>query len=44
MTRSLLFGLPILLFVALAGVFFAGLGRDPATVPSALIDKPVPVF
>ncbi len=44
MARYLLFGLPIALFVGLASVFLAGLGRDPATVPSVLIDKPVPGF
>lgn len=36
--------LPLLLFMALAGVFLAQLlsGRDTSTVPSALIGQPVP--
>ena len=44
MKRHLLFILPLLLFLGLAAAFFAGLGRDPHAVPSALIDKPVPKF
>jgi cytochrome c biogenesis protein CcmG/thiol:disulfide interchange protein DsbE len=44
MKRSLLFVLPVLVFLGLAAAFFIGLGRDPAVVPSALIDKPVPGF
>lgn len=44
MRRHLLFILPLLLFLGLAAAFFAGLGRDPHAVPSALIDKPVPEF
>ena len=44
MRRHLLFILPLLLFLGLAGAFFAGLGRDPHAVPSALIDKPAPEF
>lgn len=42
--RRLLFILPILLFLGLAVAFYAGLGRDPSIVPSALIGKPVPSF
>jgi cytochrome c biogenesis protein CcmG/thiol:disulfide interchange protein DsbE len=42
--RRLLFVLPILLFVVLAGYFFLGLKRDPALLPSALLDKPAPDF
>ncbi|MGO4706619.1 DsbE family thiol:disulfide interchange protein [Microvirga sp. 2MCAF38] len=41
-----LFLLPILIFAGLAGLFLFQLGRgvDPAQVPSALIDKPAPIF
>jgi len=42
--RRLLFALPLLGFAAVAGWFLIGLGRDPATIPSALIGKPVPDF
>ncbi|NBN65494.1 DsbE family thiol:disulfide interchange protein [Microvirga tunisiensis] len=36
--------LPLLIFAALAGLFLFQLvlGRDPATLPSALLDKPAP--
>ncbi len=44
MRRHLLFIVPLLLFLGFAAAFFAGLGRDPHAVPSALIDKPVPEF
>jgi len=42
----LIFILPVIVFVALAGLFFVQLtsGRNPAELPSALINKPVPVF
>ncbi|MBL8806140.1 MAG: DsbE family thiol:disulfide interchange protein [Rhodospirillales bacterium] len=42
--KRLLFLLPLALFAVLAGYFYAGLQRDPAEIPSALIDKPVPEF
>ncbi len=44
--RKLLFLLPVLLFVALAGYFALALrpDRDPNALPSALIDKPAPAF
>lgn len=42
--RRLLFILPALAFVVLLAVFFAGLGRDPRTLPSVLIGKPLPTF
>jgi cytochrome c biogenesis protein CcmG/thiol:disulfide interchange protein DsbE len=42
--RRLVYLLPALLFVVLAGYFFLGLQRDPALLPSALIDKPAPAF
>lgn len=36
--------LPLVVFVMLAGLLYAGLGHDPSIVPSPLIDKPVPSF
>lgn len=42
--KRLLFALPVLVFVVLVGYFLLGLQRDPSTLPSALIDKPVPEF
>ncbi len=44
MAKRLIFILPAVLFLALALMFLAGLGRDPALVPSALIGKPMPSF
>jgi cytochrome c biogenesis protein CcmG/thiol:disulfide interchange protein DsbE len=41
--RSLLVLLPLILFLALAALFFFRLGSgDPSTIPSALIGQPVP--
>ncbi len=42
--RRLLFLTPVVLIVALLGVFFFGLRRDPTLLPSTLIGKPVPTF
>ena len=44
--RPLLVAVPLLIFVILSALFAAQLfsGRDPATLPSVLIDKPVPRF
>jgi cytochrome c biogenesis protein CcmG/thiol:disulfide interchange protein DsbE len=42
--RRLLYALPLLGFAAVALWFLHGLGRDPAAIPSALIDKPAPEF
>jgi cytochrome c biogenesis protein CcmG/thiol:disulfide interchange protein DsbE len=44
--RKLLFLLPILLFLTLAGYFAIALrpGHDPNMLPSAMIDKPTPAF
>lgn len=36
--------IPVGLFVALIAFFFVGLGRDKETLPSPLIDKPLPQF
>ena len=45
-TRSrLLFLLPVIVFVVLAGLFVVRLGGDdPSRVPSALLNKPAPAF
>ncbi|MCG7394863.1 DsbE family thiol:disulfide interchange protein [Microvirga sp. ACRRW] len=42
----LVFILPVIVFVVLAVLFFVQLtsGRNPADLPSALLNKPVPVF
>jgi cytochrome c biogenesis protein CcmG/thiol:disulfide interchange protein DsbE len=42
--RRVLFLAPIAAFFILIGVFFLGLQRDPALLPSMLIGKPVPAF
>ncbi|MFZ5718347.1 MAG: DsbE family thiol:disulfide interchange protein [Pseudomonadota bacterium] len=42
--KRLLFVLPVLGFVVLLAVFFAGLGRDPRALPSVLVGKPFPAF
>ena len=44
--RLLLLAAPLILFGALAAVFYFQLvsGKDTSELPSALIDKPVPVF
>ena len=38
------FVLPLLVFGVIAGFLLVGLSRDPALLPSVLIDKPVPAF
>jgi cytochrome c biogenesis protein CcmG/thiol:disulfide interchange protein DsbE len=42
--KRLLYALPLLLFAVVVGYFLLGLRRDPAALPSALIDKPAPSF
>jgi cytochrome c biogenesis protein CcmG/thiol:disulfide interchange protein DsbE len=42
--RRLFFLLPMALFAAVVAMFAAGLGRDPAVLPSTLIGKPLPAF
>ncbi|MFP5382799.1 MAG: DsbE family thiol:disulfide interchange protein [Gammaproteobacteria bacterium] len=44
MKRTLLFAVPLLLFMALAVVFFSRLGEDPNRLPTALAGKPLPAF
>lgn len=42
--RYVLFGLPLILLVALVAVFALSMDRDPGLVRSVLIDKPAPQF
>ena len=42
--RRLYYLLPVLIFVGVGVGLAVGLTRDPSTLPSALIDKPVPSF
>ncbi len=42
--RRLIYILPVAAFGALAAYFFVSLSRDPSTLPSAMIDQPVPTF
>jgi cytochrome c biogenesis protein CcmG/thiol:disulfide interchange protein DsbE len=44
--RRLVYLLPVVVFVVIAGYFAWGLrpNHDPHTLPSAMIDKPVPAF
>lgn len=43
MSRLKLF-IPLMIFVVLAAFFWRGLSLDPTDMPSALIDRPMPVF
>jgi cytochrome c biogenesis protein CcmG/thiol:disulfide interchange protein DsbE len=43
-TSQFRYGLPIAIFAALALMLAWGLDRDPRTIPSALIGRPVPQF
>src|ERR1043165_10291538 len=40
--RRLVVLLPLVVFLALAGLFFVRLGSDPSKIPSALIGHPAP--
>lgn len=42
--RRLLYLLPVFIFVGVGIGLAVGLTRDPSTLPSALIDQPVPTF
>lgn len=42
--RNLLLLIPAVAFTALGLLFYKGLSGDPSTLPSALINKPVPAF
>ncbi|MEO7027388.1 MAG: DsbE family thiol:disulfide interchange protein [Caulobacteraceae bacterium] len=42
--KGALYLLPVLLFGLVIVAFIAGLGRDPAKLPSTLIGKPLPAF
>ena len=44
MPRFVRYLLPLLFFLAVAGLLFKGLGLNPRLVESPLIDKPVPAF
>ena len=46
MAKRLLFLLPVLIFVVVAGYFLWGLApdRDPKDIPSVMVDKPTPSF
>lgn len=44
MKRVVLFLVPLLIFILLAGFLFRGLWLNPREVPSPLIGKPAPVF
>src|SRR3974390_274834 len=42
--RRLVYILPVLLFLVVAGYFFLGLQRDPRLLPPAPLGKPAPSF
>ncbi|WP_142849345.1 DsbE family thiol:disulfide interchange protein [Telmatospirillum sp. J64-1] len=42
--RRILYLLPVLIFLVVAGFFFKGLFMDPSEVPSPLISQPAPDF
>src|SRR5690625_3913586 len=42
--RASIWLIPVVLFFALAALLYASLGRDTETLPSALINQPVPAF
>ena len=42
--KALKFGIPLAIFLMLAGFLAIGLTRDPREVPSPFIDKPAPAF
>lgn len=44
MKRTLLFALPLLLFLGLAVLFLSRLGEDTQALPTALAGKPLPAF
>lgn len=44
MNRILLLSVPLLVVLALLGIFAVSLNRDPSLIPSVLIDKPAPSF
>ena len=44
MRKRLLFLLPVIVLIGIAGFFVAGLQRDPSILPSALLDEPAPDF
>ena len=44
MRRTFIYLIPLLVFLALAWLFFVSLGKDQSVIPSPLINKSAPVF
>lgn len=44
MMRRLIFFAPVAALLVVAGLLWAGLGRDPSVLPSTRIDRPLPAF
>ncbi|MCW5698725.1 MAG: DsbE family thiol:disulfide interchange protein [Rhodospirillales bacterium] len=44
MSKRVLYLIPLAVFLAMAAYFWRGLGTNPQTIPSVLIDTPVPAF
>jgi cytochrome c biogenesis protein CcmG, thiol:disulfide interchange protein DsbE len=42
--KRLIFVLPLVVFAAVATWLAIGLTRDPSLIPSALVDRPMPIF
>lgn len=42
--RRVVFILPVVVFITIAGFLAQGLTRDPSELPSALLDRPAPEF
>jgi cytochrome c biogenesis protein CcmG/thiol:disulfide interchange protein DsbE len=42
--RRIVYFVPLAVLLVLAGYFWVGLGKDPHTIPSVLINEPVPPF
>lgn len=42
--KSLRYGIPLIIFIGMAILFYSTLDRDTRLLPSPLIDKPAPVF
>lgn len=42
--RRIAYLIPLVVFLGLGAYFWAGLGKDPNALPSALLDQPVPAF
>ncbi|MDG2176967.1 MAG: DsbE family thiol:disulfide interchange protein [Gammaproteobacteria bacterium] len=44
MNRRLKLFIPVVIFLLMSGFLLFGLTRDPNVVPSALVDRPLPIF